>query len=344
LQAVGLLSGIQSIAPAVQMSDLIVADTPRALSEAVTRLAVAKPLPKELIRLSNGPADGTGKPPIYVVHGALGVRAFGQEIATEMQGKREVYCIEVSDAAAEAGDSGIVGIAQYYLECVRSVQPSGPYVIGGFALGTFIAVEMVRLLEEAGEEVAEFITIDYPNITFDGMKAHITATNPEQRATCVVADSINAGRLGIDEAKFEAAKKRLFEQVDDVFSDKPGEDPNTKIRNPAPFILEYFEEVLGKDEAYVFRHFNKLALLKGQYLPPQDRTPPVTLKAPILVIYPEDNALMAHEMAVVGKGGEEDYCWTGVSAGRLKSVKVPGNHHVARERDSAVALVAALLE
>ncbi len=42
------------------------------------------------------------------------------------------------------------------------MQPSGPYLLGGFSGGGLIAWEMARQLEEAGEEVAQLVLLDTP--------------------------------------------------------------------------------------------------------------------------------------------------------------------------------------
>ena len=51
-------------------------------------------------------------------------------------------------------------MAAHYLAEVRAVQPHGPYRLGGWSMGGFIAYEMARLLADAGETVAELTLID----------------------------------------------------------------------------------------------------------------------------------------------------------------------------------------
>lgn len=51
-------------------------------------------------------------------------------------------------------------LAAEYVTAMRSVQPHGPYCLGGMCLGTLIAQDMVLELEAAGEEVALFAIFD----------------------------------------------------------------------------------------------------------------------------------------------------------------------------------------
>lgn len=52
--------------------------------------------------------------------------------------------------------------AAIYLEAIRSKQPRGPYLLGGWSAGGVFAYEVSRLLLEAGEKVIGLIIIDIP--------------------------------------------------------------------------------------------------------------------------------------------------------------------------------------
>jgi thioesterase domain-containing protein len=51
-------------------------------------------------------------------------------------------------------------MAAHYLHEIRSVQPQGPYYIGGLSLGGVIAFEMARQLEREGETTALVALLD----------------------------------------------------------------------------------------------------------------------------------------------------------------------------------------
>ncbi|UTT88459.1 hypothetical protein NDA17_000618 [Ustilago hordei] len=60
---------------------------------------------------------------------------------------RAVYSINspfLSNASAWNG--GITQIAHYYLSCIRLVQPSGPWLVGGWSFGGMVAFEISRIL------------------------------------------------------------------------------------------------------------------------------------------------------------------------------------------------------
>jgi thioesterase domain-containing protein len=51
-------------------------------------------------------------------------------------------------------------MAAAYVDAVRGAQVNGPYFLGGMCAGGTIAMEMARLLEEAGEEVGQVFIFD----------------------------------------------------------------------------------------------------------------------------------------------------------------------------------------
>jgi thioesterase domain-containing protein/acyl carrier protein len=63
----------------------------------------------------------------------------------------------------EIGYRSFTDMATDYLDEIKTVQPQGPYLLGGWCMGGGIALEMAHLLEEEGEEVALVALIDTPH-------------------------------------------------------------------------------------------------------------------------------------------------------------------------------------
>ena len=67
---------------------------------------------------------------------------------------------------ARRPDTGLVyhteiePMASDYVEAIRSVQPHGPYMLGGWSMGGVIAFEMARQLQAQGEEIAMLALMD----------------------------------------------------------------------------------------------------------------------------------------------------------------------------------------
>ena len=54
----------------------------------------------------------------------------------------------------------IAEMAAYHIDRIRSVQPHGPYLVGGMCAGGVIAFEIARQLQSQGEKVAVVALID----------------------------------------------------------------------------------------------------------------------------------------------------------------------------------------
>ncbi len=51
-------------------------------------------------------------------------------------------------------------LALEYLALIRSIQPHGPYYLGGFSIGGVLAFEVAQRLRQAGEEIGLIILLD----------------------------------------------------------------------------------------------------------------------------------------------------------------------------------------
>ena len=60
----------------------------------------------------------------------------------------------------EAPHDSLPEMASYYLQALRSFQPNGPYLLGGFCFGGVVAYEMARQLEAQGERAALVAIVD----------------------------------------------------------------------------------------------------------------------------------------------------------------------------------------
>ncbi|MCX8131443.1 MAG: phosphopantetheine-binding protein [Clostridia bacterium] len=55
---------------------------------------------------------------------------------------------------------GIQAIASYYVKIIQSVQPEGPYDLGGYSLGGIFAYEITRQLQAIGQEVSSVVIVE----------------------------------------------------------------------------------------------------------------------------------------------------------------------------------------
>lgn len=94
------------------------------------------------------------KPPLFLVHGLRGNVLTFYGLRHHIPADQPLYGIQAD--GLDTGRASFVSIpemAEHYIKEVRSVQPHGPYFLGGFSAGGLVAYEMARQLHEAGERV-----------------------------------------------------------------------------------------------------------------------------------------------------------------------------------------------
>jgi aspartate racemase len=94
-------------------------------------------------------------PPFFLVHGLGGGVVGYADLVRHLPPGWPVYGLRASGTEGEsAPDETIEAMAARYLTAVRTLQPSGPYRLGGYCYGGVVAFEMARPLATEGEPPA----------------------------------------------------------------------------------------------------------------------------------------------------------------------------------------------
>lgn len=102
-------------------------------------------------------------PPLFLVHGRMGITFPGSEFLGGLDAQQPVYFIQALGFFDEETPlRRVPEIARVYLNAMRIVQPSGPLNIGGFCSGGMIAAEIACILADEGEPPASLILVDPP--------------------------------------------------------------------------------------------------------------------------------------------------------------------------------------
>lgn len=103
--------------------------------------------PAHLVMLQGG---GSG-PPIFFVHPIGGGVVCYVYLARHLGPDQRVYALQ----ALEKDDphTQVETMAASYIDAMRQAKPNGPYLLGGWSFGSYVAFEMACQLKRAGEEV-----------------------------------------------------------------------------------------------------------------------------------------------------------------------------------------------
>jgi len=101
------------------------------------------------------------KPPFFCVHGVGGNVVGFHELARRMKPDFPFYGFQSQglDGKSELYTT-VEEMASHYLEQIRTVQPRGPYHVGGFSMGGLVAYEMAQQLVASGEDVGLVVLFD----------------------------------------------------------------------------------------------------------------------------------------------------------------------------------------
>lgn len=104
-----------------------------------------------------------GRTPFFVVAGMFGNVLNLRQLALLLGKNRPVYGLQARGLiGSEAPHTSLVEAASDYIEELRSVQPHGPYMLGGYSGGGITAYEMAQQLRAAGETVSLLAFLDTP--------------------------------------------------------------------------------------------------------------------------------------------------------------------------------------
>ncbi len=154
LMAVDLFAQVeQRFGRELPLTSLIEAPTIEALARLVTGEAERDTL--VLIR------PGSGRPPVFLVHDGDGETMLYRNLAIRLDPGHAVFGLQpLARSGLPMAHTRISEMAAYHVERIRSVQPEGPYLLGGMCAGGVIAYEMARQLRGLGEPVAVVALLD----------------------------------------------------------------------------------------------------------------------------------------------------------------------------------------
>lgn len=104
--------------------------------------------------------EGGDKTPFFCVHAILGSTFHYHRLAALLDPEQPFYALQAQglDPREEPLDN-LEDFAERYSKEIRKVQPYGPYKIGGYSFGSWVAFEIAQRLVASGEEVELLVLI-----------------------------------------------------------------------------------------------------------------------------------------------------------------------------------------
>lgn len=106
---------------------------------------------------------GNHQQPFFCVHPIFGIVFPYLELAHYLGGNRSFYGLQPLGLDGKHPPlQQIEAMARYYIQAIQTVQPEGPYFLGGWSFGGLVAFEMAQQLTHLGQEVALLAILDTP--------------------------------------------------------------------------------------------------------------------------------------------------------------------------------------
>jgi len=156
----------------------------------------------------------------------------------------------------------IPGLAVEYLGIIKSVQPQGPYRLGGWSLGGTIVFEIVRQMEQQGEQVEFCALIDTP-------PPNVEIAGDEKEFTLVSEVKWLDERLAGQNLKAKLAEARDLKHLWDILVHIQVDAPAIRALLPADLAegIPNLEQLAVKEIIYYFNLLRTLDQARNNYIP-----------------------------------------------------------------------------
>ncbi len=114
-------------------------------------------------------SQGT-KPPFFCVPGGVGTSFYLHALAHHLGNDQPFYGLQARGMDDQAIPYTDVGeMANYYIHALKTIQPEGPYFLGGHSFGGQVAFEISQQLQEQGDEIGLLAIFDIPAPLFNNL-------------------------------------------------------------------------------------------------------------------------------------------------------------------------------
>ena len=105
------------------------------------------------------------RPPLFLCHGAEGNILLYRELANCLEPDQPVYGLQSQGLDGSTKYlTNLEDMATRYISEIRSLQPQGPYCLGGYCMGGAIALEIAQQLHDQGQKVALLALLETYNL------------------------------------------------------------------------------------------------------------------------------------------------------------------------------------
>lgn len=211
------------------------------------------------------------QPPFFCVHPAGGNVLCYMDLSRHLGAEQPFYGLQAAGMDGKQPPfTTIEDMAAYYIAAIRTIQPQGPYSIGGWSFGGIAALEIAQQLRQQGQDVNMLALIDCP--------APLTGEDLEEATLAAWFIQDLEGRFDVDATRLQHLQQLdTAQQLNYILE-------QARLLNLVPpdagveqvnFLFEVFKCNMRAIERYTPRPYDGLTtLLRAENQPPENPTDP----------------------------------------------------------------------
>ncbi|MHC0068640.1 non-ribosomal peptide synthetase [Nostoc sp. UIC 10890] len=256
------------------------------------------------------------KPPLFCIHAVWGNVLFYRKLARYLDKEQPFYALQAQGVdGKQAPLTSIRKMASHYIREIQTIQPNGPYFLGGFSLGGLLAYEIAQQLHTQGQEV-QLLAI------FDTSAPSMTEFNSDS-----------------SETKLQAVWERSFLHFRRLLS--------LGFKDQVAYIWKklHWHLMRGKVNFFYkfYLHYIKRSLLELRLLEVHKANHQAR-KSYTAEVYPGKLTLFRSDETFVQFGDDPELGWGQVATGGVEIYYVPGTIHTTIMEEPGVKVLAEKLQ
>ncbi|MEA5574016.1 amino acid adenylation domain-containing protein [Calothrix sp. UHCC 0171] len=238
--------------------------------------------------------------PLFCVPGVGGNGLYFYKLADYLGSEQPFYTFQARGLDSKSiPHNQIEDMAADYIQAMQTVQPQGPYILGGYSFGSNIALEMTKQLQQQGHEVALLAVLDnFAPIEINKPKDFYLDAKIRLKHIIRVVERLSGQKLEVD---YQTWEKLNFEEQLNYLREQFNDSTTEQIRG----LIEVFDANVQAGMSYSFNPLSadiyslKITLFQAKEDDTEDTFIPTDIT----------------------------WGWNKITSQAIEIYTVPGNHH-----------------
>jgi aspartate racemase len=260
------------------------------------------------------------KPPFFCVHAVAGNILFYSDLARYLGPDQPLYGLQSRGLdGSDEPFTRVEEMAAHYLQEMQTIQPEGPYFLGGLSLGGTVIFEIAQQLRRQGQEVALLLMFD----TYGPGYPHLSVLRAIQQMAARLGHRIHTNIVRFRQLQSHDKGAFALEKVRNITARSQRKNQNRldRIREKIEWVMYKWHRSMGRPLPPALR-----------YLYVRERNAKAE-KAYVAKPYPGRITLFRATRQPLGCAPEPYLGWDKVASEGVEIYDLPGSHsqHLIRE-------------